>query len=168
MLAGNACCFAHGTRIENTNKYAGSTTFHTAYRTIPWNAGPGNSGTVIANHPALDSFPHDNFCDLQFVYLIRDALPMEFTPLKPYGVRPIVRGIDWYRTNRDNAYLVEFSVGQGKVLATSFNILPRMKDHLEVRDFMSRLVNYALGDQFRPSAKVPAAEFLKLFSVRPE
>ena len=154
--------------IENTNKYAGSTTFHTTYRTIPWNAGPGNSGTVIANHPALDSFPHDDFCDLQFVYLIRDALPMEFTPLKPYGVRPIVRGIDWYQTNRDNAYLVEFSVGQGKVLATSFNILPRMKDHLEVRDFMSRLVNYALGDQFRPSAKVPAAEFLKLFSVRPE
>jgi beta-galactosidase len=165
---GNCLLLSHGTQIENTNKYAGSTTFHTTYRTIPWNAGPGNSGTVIADHPALNSFPHDNWCDLQFVYLIRDALPIEFTPLKAYGVKPIVRGIDWYQTNRDNAYLVEFCVGQGKVLATSFHILPRTKDHLEVRDFLSRLVNYTLGDQFCPSAKVPAAEFLKLFSARPE
>jgi beta-galactosidase len=169
VSGGGKCLFlSHGTRIENTNKYAGSQTFHTTYRTIPWNAGPGNSGTVLADHPVLASFPHDEWCDLQFVYLIRDALPMEFTPLKPYGVKPIVRGIDWYRTNRDNAYLLEFSVGQGKVLASSFNILPRMKDHLEVRDFVGRLVNYALGDQFRPHADLPAAEFLKLFRARAE
>jgi hypothetical protein len=166
VSAGGKCLLlSRGAQIENTNKYAGSTTFYTAYRTIPWNAGPGNSGTVVADHPALDSFPHDDLCDLQFVYLIRDALPMEFAPLKQYGVKPIVRGIDWYQSNRDNAYLVEFSVGQGKVLATSFNILPRMIDHLEVRDFASRLVNYALGNEFRPAAAVPAAEFLKLFSA---
>jgi hypothetical protein len=169
VSAGGRCLLlSHGTQIENTNKYSGSTTFYTAYRTIPWNAGPGNSGTVVADHPALDSFPHDELCDLQFVYLIRDALPMEFTPLKPCGVKPIVRGIDWYRTNRDNAYLLEFAVGEGKVLATSFNILPRMNDHLEVRDFLSRLVNYTLGAQFHPSAEVPAQEFLRLFSTRPE
>ncbi len=169
VSAGGKCLLlSRGTQIENTNKYSGSTTFYTTYRTIPWNAGPGNSGTVVANHPALASFPHDELCDLQFVYLIRDALPMEFTPLKPYGVKPIVRGIDWYRSNRDNAYLVEFGVGQGKVLASSFNILPQMKDHLEVRDFVRRLLEYGLGDQFRPSAKVPAAEFLKLFSARSE
>ncbi len=165
---GKCLLLSRGSHIENTNVYYGSTSFYTAFRTIPWNAGPGNSGTVIANHPALATFPHDEMCDLQFVYLIRDALPMEFTPLKQFGVKPIVRGIDWYRTNRDNAYLVEFNVGQGKVLTTTFNILPRMKEHLEVRDFASRLANYAFGDQFQPTANVPASDFLNWFSQRPQ
>jgi hypothetical protein len=169
VSAGGKCLLlSRGTRIENTNKYSGSTTFYTAYRTIPWNAGPGNSGTVVAEHPSLAAFPHDALCDLQFVYLIRDALPMEFTALKPFGVKPMVRGIDWYQANHDNAYLIEFRVGQGMVLATSFNVLPRMKDHLEVRDFANRLIDYALNDRFRPTAAVPASEFLRLFSQRPE
>jgi len=73
---------------------------------------------------------------------------------------------DRYRTNRDHTYLVEFRVGLGKVLATSFNILPRMQDHLEVHDFVKRLADYALGDQFHPTATVPAEEFLKLFSQK--
>jgi len=169
VSAGGKCLLlSHGSNIENTNMYAGSTSFYTTFRTIPWNAGPGNSGTVIANHPALAAFPHDEMCDLQFAYLIRDALPMEFTPLKQYGVKPIVRGIDWYRTNRDNAYLVEFYVGQGKVLASTFNILPRMKGHLEARDFARGLADYALSDQFHPTANVPADKFMNLFSQRPE
>jgi hypothetical protein len=169
VQAGGKCLLlSRGSHIENTNVYYGSTTFYTAFRTIPWNAGPGNMGTVVANHPALAAFPHDDMCDLQFVYLIRDVLPMEFTPLKKYGVEPIVRGIDWYRSNRDNAYLLEFNVGQGKVLATTFNILPRMKDHLEVRDFVHRLASYTQGEKFQPTANVPAEEFLNLFSARPK
>jgi hypothetical protein len=59
-------------------------------------------------------------------------------------------------------------MGRGKVLATNFSILPRMKDLVEVRELVSRLVNYTLGAQFCPSAMVPAAEFLERFSVRPE
>lgn len=167
--AGGKCLLlSHGTQIENTNKYYGSTTFYTAFRTIPWNAGPGNSGTVVGDHPALASFPHDEMCDLQFVHLIRDVLPMEFTPLKQYGVEPIVRGIDWYRTNRDNAYLVEFSVGKGKVLATSFNVLTNLDQKLDVRNLTASLMRYAQSEKFAPGTRVPAAEFLRLFSPRPE
>jgi hypothetical protein len=162
VSAGGRCLlFSHGAASKPS-----STSFETAYRTIPWNAGPGNCGTVVTKHPALDSFPHDEFCDLQFVYLIRDASPIEFTPLKPCGVQPIVRSIDWYQSNRDKAYAIEFSMGRGKVLATSFNILPRMAAHLEVRDFASRMADYALSDRFRPAAQVPATEFLKLFSAK--
>ena len=59
-------------------------------------------------------------------------------------------------------------VHQGKVVATTFNIAPRLKDHLEVRDFLSRLSSYALGDKFRPDADVSPADFLRLFRPRPQ
>ena len=100
--------------------YYGKSNFYPLFRTIPWNAGSsGNSGTLISDHPAMAAFPHEGMCDLPFVGMMRGFLPMEFEPLRQHGVAPIIRGIDHYRSNRNNAYLLEFAVGKGKVLVCS-------------------------------------------------
>jgi len=166
---GGACLlFSRGSVIENTTLYAGVVSFYKLFRTIPWNAGPGNSGTVISTHPALAAFPHDDMCDLQFVSMIRGVLPMEFTPLAQFGVSPIIRAIDHYAGNRNNAYLLEFKVGRGKVIATTLEVLGRFDERIETRQMFQCLLDYAGGPRFAPGARVPADEFLRLFSPRAE
>ena len=51
---------------------------------------------------------------------------MNFEPLRPYGVKPIIRMIDFYKNNANNAHLLEFGLGKGKVLATSLNLLTNL------------------------------------------
>jgi beta-galactosidase len=170
VAAGADCLlFSHGAAIENPYLYyPGMPNFHKLFRCIPWNSGPGNSGTVITPHPALADFPHEGLCDLQFVWMVREAIPMEFEPLRPYGVTPIIRAIDWYRTNRNNAYLLEFRVGKGRVLVTCLNVLPRLEDHIEARSFVECLLRYVRGAGFQPTASVPGEEFLRLFRPKEE
>jgi hypothetical protein len=111
----------------------------------------------------MRGFPHEGWCDLQFVHLIRGSLPMHFEPLRRYGVVPIIRSIDHYLANRNNAYLLEFRVGEGRVLATALRVLPQMENHLEARSLLSCLAGYVLSDEFEPEATVPVEEFERLF-----
>jgi hypothetical protein len=170
FIAGGGRCLllARGTAIENTAKYYGDTTFYNVFRTIPWNAGTsGNSGTVIECHPSLAAFPHEQMCDLQFVWLFRDVLPMHFEPLRPYGVQPVIRMIDHHAANRNNAHLLEFKVGEGRVLATTLNLLANVEQRIEARSLLKCLVEYALSPEFWPTTSVPKEVLLKWFSLRP-
>jgi beta-galactosidase len=169
IQAGGRCLLlTHGAVIEQDKiYYPGMVNFYTLYRALPWNAGPGNAGSVITPHPALADFPYEGLCDLQFVWAIRGVVPMNFEPLRPYGVKPIVRMIDFFKNNANNAHLLEFGVGQGRVLVNSFNLLPNLKK-LEVRNLTASLLHYVQSEKFAPSAQVPQAEFVRLFSPRPE
>ncbi len=161
---GRCLLLTRGAAIENTAVYYGTTSFYRTFRTIPWNAGTsGNSGSVIRPHPALKRFPHEGMCDLPFLRMIRGSLPMEVSPLRPFGVEPIIRMIDHYAANRNNAHLIEFAVGKGKVLVTSLGILPAVGGHIEARYLLKCLVEYAHGNRFEPEARVPKQEFLRLF-----
>jgi hypothetical protein len=153
--------------IEQDKVYTPDANFYTQFRTIPWNAGPGNSGSVVSPHPLWADFPCDTMCDLQFLRAIQGVIPMNFEPLRPYGVKPIIRMIDFYQNNANNAHLLEFGVGQGKVLVTSLNLIPNL-DHLEVRNLMASLLRYASSSRFTPRAQVPREEFLRLFQPRPD
>ena len=166
--AGGRCLLlTRGAVIEQGKEYVPGANFYNLFRTIPWNAGPGNSGSVISPHPALADFPCENVCDLQFVPAIQGVIPMNFEPLRACGVRPIIRMIDFYQNNANNAHLLEFGVGRGKVLVTSLNLLPNLDKKLEVRNLMASLLHYGLSDQFAPGAQVPKAEFERLFQPRP-
>ena len=127
-----------------------------------------DAGSVITPHPALADFPCGEMCDLQFVWAIRGVVPMNFGPLRPFGVKPIIRMIDFYKNNANNAHLLEFRVGKGSVLVTSLNLLPNLEKKLDVRNLTAALMNYVLSDEFAPTAQVPEKEFLRLFSPRPK
>jgi len=93
---------------------------------------------------------------------------MNFEPLRQYGVKPIIRMIDFYKNNANNAHLLEFGVGHGKVLVTSLNLRTNLNQKLDVRNLTASLMRYAQSEQFAPTAQVPEAEFVRLFSPRPE
>jgi len=166
---GKCVLLSKGAAIENTAVYYGTTSFYRNFRTIPWNAGTsGNSGTVIASHPSLAAFPHEGMCDLQFLSTVRGVLPMEFSPLRKHGVLPIIRVIDHYAANRNNAYMLEFKVGKGAVLATTLGILPKLSERIEAEYLLNCLADYARGSTFQPAASVPKSEFVRLFGPRRE
>jgi len=166
---GRCLLLTHGAVIEQDKLYdPGVVNFYTLFRALPWNGGPGNAGSVITPHPVLANFPCEDRCDLQFVWAIRGVIPMNFGPLRQFGVTPIIRMIDFYKINANNAHLLEFRVGEGKVLATSLNLLPNLETKLELRNLMACMLDYTQSDKFTPRVQVPEAEFLRLFSPRPK
>jgi len=165
---GRCLLFTRGAVIENAIGGPGRKNLYRFFGTIPWNVGTyGNSGTVISPHPALAAFPHEGMCDLQFISMLRGLLPMEFSPLRPYGVTPIIRGIDHYAAHRNNAMMLEFGVERGKVFVTSLGVLQNLDEHVEARCLLQCLLDYAQGARFDPVTQVPGREFLRLFADRP-
>ena len=181
---GKCLLFSREIPIENTICYSGTTTFYTLFRTVPWNGGDsGNSCTVIGLHPAMHDFPHEGRCDLQFLAMIEGVLPMHFEPLRKYGVTPVIRVADHFLSNRNNAYMLEFKVGKGKVLTTTLGVLENTKRDLskagwvsvkpviganenkEAKYLLQCLVDYAQGQYFEPTTEIPADEFKKWFKA---
>ena len=162
LEAGGRCLlFPREAVINTTGPY------YQVFRTIPWNRGDrGNSGTVISRHPALEGFPHEGRCDLQFLRMIQGFCAMDFGPLVGCDVEPIVRVIDHYRANRNIAYMLQFKVGRGRALATSLGGLRQARECIEARVLLDRLIDYAGSDRFEPSAEVPPDEFHRLFRAR--
>jgi hypothetical protein len=136
-------------------------TYGDLYRTVPWNTGmEGNSGTVIRNHPALAGFPCSDICDLQFVHLIKGTWPLDLDIWRPLAIDPIVRCIDHYRQGRQKAYLYEVQVGDGRLLATSFDVFTSFDEtHPETLFLVDMLMRYALSDAFAPQARIEPSIF---------
>lgn len=164
---GRCVLFTRGAVIENSVRPPSPGNLYRLFRTIPWNVGDyGNSGTVIACHPALKGFPHEGVCDLQFISMLKGRLPMEFSVLREDGVQPIIRGIDHYMANRNNAHMLEFRVGKGGVLVSSLGVLEELPNHIEARHLLLCMLEYARGEEFRPEGAVSRDKFLRLFSPR--
>ncbi len=132
-----------------------------------YNGSPsGNSGTVIADHPALQGFPHDGWCDLQFYGLIEDA-PVINLDQWPVKVEPIIRSINNYQLGINRAYLAEVKVGRGALMTTTFNFKPlrgigRYYCEVENTCLLDRLLRYAMSPAFTPAAEAPVSFFEKL------
>ena len=114
--------------------------------------GGGNLGTVIADHPALGSFPHEGFCDLQFLSLLNGVGRADLDAL-PVKVKPIIRSITDWRIGANAAYLYEVEVGSGGMLVTTLNFEQALADKRpEAEWLLQELLNYLASDEFRPAA----------------
>lgn len=129
------------------------------YRSAPWNTAPGNMGTVIAKHPALTGFPHEGWCDFNFVHLISGCYAILLEDFHPQRVDPIIRSIGHQNTMVDKAYLYEIRVGKGALLATSLKFASTYTAYPETRYLLDRLLAYAAGNSFKPKAAVTKEKF---------
>ena len=97
--------------------------------------------------------------------MLKGYQPMDFEPLVEYGIDPIIRMIDHYKSNRNVAHMIEFSVVRGAVVATSLGILDNI-EKIEAGYLLKCLIEYAGGEEFRPTARIPKRSFRELFSRR--
>ena len=127
----------------------------------------GALGTVIRPHLALDGFPQDGFCDLQFYNLMQGAEPFALDGLPT--IQPIIGGIRTkagFLSKRKElsrvGYLFEIKVGAGRLLVSTLRIGRQLDDaHPEAVFLCDRLLRYCDSDRFRPGTDISAEQVMR-------
>jgi hypothetical protein len=135
-----------------------------SYRTVAYNRGrEGNMGAVISPHPALGDFPHDGWCDFDFIPMLEGAYALR---LDVYGtkIRPIMRGIGHHLTMPDKGYLFEASIGQGVLLACSLNLQPQCHTDPAAEYLLNRLIHYLATAECAPQNVLTKGQLLSALS----
>lgn len=134
--------------------------FAPTYWGAPYAPGGGNLGTVIAEHPAIGSFPNEGFCDLQFLRLVQGVDRADLDAL-PVRVDPIIRSITDWRLGANAAYIYEVKVGKGGLLVTTLNFEEGLSSKRPESEWLlQELLGYCSSDRFKPAVEIPT-DFLR-------
>ncbi|MBS3762567.1 MAG: hypothetical protein KGZ25_04585 [Planctomycetes bacterium] len=112
--------------------------------TPPANYGPyedGQNGTVIADHPLLEGFPHNGYAEWPFFRMMENAPPLDLGPLGLAEGEPVIRVIHRYPTLHPLGYLLQRSVGRGTLIVCGLDLNP---DWVEVRWLLAQMCRAAM------------------------
>jgi hypothetical protein len=110
-------------------------------------------------HPALALFPTEAWQDWQWNDVVTAARAMVLEDL-PQGLRPIVRPIDDWNTNRRLGLVFECRLGPGRLLVCSADL--EKNDRPAARQLRASLLAYAASDRFRPQIEVTKEALAKM------
>jgi len=116
-------------------------------------------------HPALTHFPTEYHSNWQWWDAMSHSNAIILSSL-PAGVKPIVRVIDDWFTNRPLALLFEVKVGKGKLLVSGIDFNGDIEKRPEAQQLLYSLKKYMTGSQFIPNVEVNAEEINKLISLK--
>ena len=138
--------------------------FSSIFWNTAWTSGqaPHTLGILCdPSHPALAEFPTEFYSDWQWWDLIAHADAMILDSIS-HALRPIVRVVDDWQTNRQLALLVEARVGAGRLLLCSIDLLHGLDRRPEARQFRHSLLRYMNGPLFRPDSEVSYESLQKI------
>ena len=121
----------------------------------------GNSGTIIYPHPALDNFPNEGFCDIQFWPMIYRAKSLQLDRF-PKGTEPLIRTIDNFYRCQNKGYMVELGVGKGKVFVSTLNLTQSFPWSVATRYMFDQLLCYLTDSERYPSVNMTSEELRKM------
>ncbi|WP_029288447.1 sugar-binding domain-containing protein [Pedobacter sp. R20-19] len=104
-------------------------------------------------NPAFENFPTENHSDMQWWEIVNKAQVMNLEDF-PSGFRPIIQPIDTWFLNRRLALVMEAKVGKGKLLVSSANLSPNLKDEPAAQQLYFSLQQYMMSDKFNPRYEV--------------
>jgi hypothetical protein len=142
----------------------------TGFSSIFWNTawtsgqGPHTLG-IFCNqeHPALADFPAGFHSNWQWWDAMSHSGSIILTGF-PKGIRPIVRVIDDWFTNRPLALLFEAKVGKGKLMVSGIDLQSDLEKRPEAQQLLYSLKKYMAGNQFNPEVEVPFEKIRLLIS----
>ena len=126
--------------------------FSSIFWNTAWTGGqkPHTLG-ILCNpkHPALELFPTEYHSNWQWWDAMShaDAIILNDFPVE---LKPIVRIIDDWVTNRRLALLVEAKVGKGKILISGVDLVNNLENRVEAVQLKASLLNYMNGEKFNP------------------
>ena len=140
----------------------------TGFSSIFWNTawtkgqGPHTLGVLVnPGHPALADFPTEYHSNWQWW----DAMPygqaMNLQKIDA-NIKPVVRVIDDWVTNRPLALVFEAKSGKGKILVSSIDFATDLQKRHEAQQLLLSLKKYMAGDKFNPSAQISAEKLMLL------
>ena len=134
--------------------------FSSIFWNTAWTGGqkPHTLGILCnPDHPALKLFPSEYFSNWQWWDAMShaDAVQLDSFPVE---LKPIVRIIDDWVTNRRLALITEAKVGNGSLLISGVDLVNNLKNRPEARQLKSSLLNYMGSKKFHPMVELKAEE----------
>jgi hypothetical protein len=130
------------------------------FSSIFWNTAwtskqPPHTLGILCNpsHPALKEFPTDYYSDYQWWDAMSHSNVIEIAKLSK-DIKPIVRVIDDWFTNRPLALLFEVKVGKGRLLVSGIDFWTDMDKRLEAKQLLYSLKKYMEGKDFNPKVTI--------------
>lgn len=113
-------------------------------------------------HPAFRLFPTAYHSNWQWWDAMSHSSAIMLDSVAK-GVRPIVRIVDDWVTNRSLGLVFECKIGAGSLLVTGVDLLTDVGKRPEARQLLASLSNYMAGPDFKPSLTVTDAVIQGLF-----
>lgn len=138
--------------------------FSSIFWNTAWTKGQGpHTLGILCNpvHPALKHFPTEYHSDYQWWDAMSHSGAIEISKIDK-DIKPIVRVIDDWFTNRPLALLFEVKVGKGKLLVSGVDFWNDMNRRPEARQLLYSLKSYMASDVFNPSVSVSVSTIEKL------
>ena len=107
------------------------------------------------NHPALADFPTEYYSNWQWWDAMSHSDAINLTSF-PKEIKPIVRVIDDWFTNRPLALVFEAKVGKGKILVSGIDFTTDLDKRPEAQQLLFSLKKYMAGNQFDPKVELNA------------
>ena len=113
-------------------------------------------------HPALADFPTEYHSNWQWWDAMSHSNAIN---IEGFGteVKPIVRVIDDWVTNRQLALLFEANVGKGKLLVSGIDLNNDLENRPEARQLLFSLKNYMHSNKYNPVSRLNIEEIQSLF-----
>jgi hypothetical protein len=112
-------------------------------------------------HPALAEFPTDYHSNYQWWDAMSHSGAINLTSF-PANLKPIVRVIDDWFTNRPLALLFEGKVGKGKILISGIDLQSDLNQRPEARQLLYSLKKYMASGKFNPAVELSMNQINKL------
>ncbi len=126
--------------------------FSSIFWNTAWTSGqaPHTLGILCnPNHPALADFPTEYHSNYQWWDAMSHSEAINLTTF-PTDLKPIVRVIDDWFTNRPLALVFEGKVGKGKILISGIDLTNELDKRPEAEQLLFSLKKYMVGSKFNP------------------
>ena len=140
----------------------------TGFSSIFWNTAwtrgqkPHTLGILCnPDHPALAEFPTQYHSNWQWWDAMSHSGAISLSAF-PAELKPIVRVIDDWFTNRPLALIFEAKVGKGKLLVSGIDFGSNIENRPEARQLLYSLTRYMAGDRFNPEVTLTADQIRQL------
>jgi len=139
--------------------------FSSIFWNTAWTNGqPPHTLGILCNpeHPAFNSFPTEYHSNWQWWDAMTHADAIVLSDFDK-DLKPIVRIIDDWVTNRPLGLIFEVKVGKGRLLISGVDLLSAADSRPEARQLLYSLINYMKSDLFNPEISTHIESITSLF-----
>jgi hypothetical protein len=140
--------------------------FSSIFWNTAWTGGqkPHTLGILCnPDHPALNLFPTEYHSNWQWWDAMSHADAIQLDSFTP-ELKPIVRIIDDWVSNRRLALLFEAKVGKGSILISGVDLVNNIENRLEAKQLKTSLFNYMKSDTFNPAVQINKNDLTRIMN----
>jgi len=112
-------------------------------------------------HPALELFPAEYHSNWQWWDAMSHADAVQLDSFS-YQMKPIVRIIDDWVSNRQLALIFEAKAGKGRIIVCGADLMNDLETRPEARQLRASLLKYMASNEFNPSVEIKTKELLNI------